>query len=131
MLKHMINRRGQALVEFAIIFPLVIILLFGIYEIGIALSVQQTITYAAREGARIGALTNQNSQIEGAIRAATEFIDESNERITIQIIPEAEVGRDRGDELTVQIEYEMPLLILTVISNDITLTSQAVARIEI
>jgi Flp pilus assembly protein TadG len=127
----MINRRGQALVEFAIIFPLVIILLFGIYEIGIALSVQQTITYAAREGARIGALTNQNSQIEGAIRAATEFIDESNERITIQIIPEAEVGRDRGDELTVQIEYEMPLLILTVISNDITLTSQAVARIEI
>ncbi|MDP4008599.1 MAG: pilus assembly protein [Candidatus Peregrinibacteria bacterium] len=131
MFKLIINKRGQALVEFAVIFPLIIILLFGIYEIGIALSAQQTITYAAREGARVGALTNENSQIEGAIQAATEFIDESNSRITIQIIPESEATRNRGDELTIRIEYTMPLLILNIISNDITLTSQATARIEI
>lgn len=127
----LINNRGQTLVEFAVVFPLIIILLFGIYEIGIALSIQQTITYASREGARVGALTNENSQIESAIATATQFIDENGDRITIQIIPENESSRDRGDELTVLIEYDLPLIILNIISENITLSSQAVARIEV
>lgn len=131
MLQPLVNNRGQALVEFAVVFPLIIVLLFGIYEIGIALSVQQTITYAAREGARVGALTNENSQIESAIATATEFIDSNNDRITIQITPENEATRSRGDELTVLIEYNLPLIILNVISESITLSSQAVARIEV
>lgn len=131
MLQPLVNNRGQALVEFAVVFPLIIVLLFGIYEIGIALSVQQTITYAAREGARVGALTNENSQIESAIATATEFIDSNNDRITIQITPENETSRGRGDELTVLIEYDLPLIILNVISESITLSSQAVARIEV
>lgn len=119
------------MVEFAVVFPLIIVLLFGIYEIGIALSVQQTITYAAREGARVGALTNENAQIESAIATATEFIDSNNDRITIQITPEDETSRNRGDELTVMIEYDLPLIILNIISENILLSSQAVARIEI
>lgn len=127
----LVNNRGQTLVEFAVVFPLIIVLLFGIYEIGIALSIQQTITYASREGARIGALTNENAQIESAISTATEFIDPDNDRITIQIIPENESSRGRGDELTVLIEYNLPLIILNIISENITLSSQAVARIEV
>ena len=131
MLQSLVRNRGQALVEFAVVFPLIIILLFGIYEIGIALSVQQTITYASREGARVGALTNENSQIESAIATATQFIDEDGDRITIQIVPEDETSRNRGDELTVLIEYDLPLIILNIISDNIVLSSQAVARIEI
>lgn len=131
MLKPLTHKSGQALVEFAVVFPLIIVLLFGIYEIGIALSVQQTITYAAREGARVGALTNENAQIESAIATATEFIDSNNDRITIQITPPNEATRNRGDELTVMIEYDLPLIILNIISENIVLSSQAVARIEI
>ena len=131
MLRSFAQNRAQALVEFAVVFPLIIILLFGIYEIGIALSVQQTITYASREGARGGAFTNENAQIESAIGNATQFIDENGDRITIQIIPEDETSRNRGDELTVLIEYDLPLIILNIISENIVLSSQAVARIEI
>lgn len=125
------NKKGQALLEFAIIFPMLIMILLGIYEIGIALSVQQTITYAAREGARTGALTNSNSQIESAIQTAVHFMDKNNNRTTIRITPENENSRQRGDTLTIKIEYILPLKILYFISNDLTLTSQAMSRIEI
>ncbi len=130
-MKLALNKKGQALLEFAIIFPLIAIILFGIYEIGVALSVQQTITYAAREGARSGALTNQNSQIESAVRIATEFMDKDGSRTSIEITPENESTRSRGDTLTVKIEYNLPLAILHFLTEDITLTSQAVARIEV
>lgn len=130
LFKKCIQKEGQALAEFAIIFPLLILILFGIYEIGTALSIQQTITYAAREGARAGALTNENAQIESAIDAATEYINKDDSRLTVEISPQNEFSRGRGDELTVSIEYALPLSILNFITEDITLTSQAVARIE-
>jgi Flp pilus assembly protein TadG len=51
-----IQRRGAALVEFAIVLPLLFLLVFGIIEVGRAISVQQIITNGAREGARAAIL---------------------------------------------------------------------------
>jgi Flp pilus assembly pilin Flp len=48
--------RGAAAVEFALLLPMVLLLLFGIIDFGRALNAQITITEAAREGARLGAL---------------------------------------------------------------------------
>jgi Flp pilus assembly protein TadG len=48
--------RGAAAVEFALLLPVVLLLLFGIVDFGRALNAQITITQAAREGARLGAL---------------------------------------------------------------------------
>lgn len=52
----MINRfksnRGQTLVEFALILALLLILVFGIIELGILLYNKAVLTYASREGAR-------------------------------------------------------------------------------
>ncbi len=52
------TRRGQAAVEFALILPLLLILLIGIVEFGRAWNQQQVITDAARAAARKGALHN-------------------------------------------------------------------------
>ncbi|MCG6157478.1 TadE family protein [Rubinisphaera margarita] len=46
------RRRGAALVEFALVAPLLFTLIFGIIEFGRLLMVQQMITNASREGAR-------------------------------------------------------------------------------
>lgn len=46
------SRRGTAVVEFAVIAPLFFLLLFGIIEFGRALTVQQILTNASREGSR-------------------------------------------------------------------------------
>src|SRR5205809_603029 len=57
------NRRGAAAVEFAIVAPVLFLLFLGMIEFGRMVMVQQIITNAAREGARIaiipGATTSQ------------------------------------------------------------------------
>ena len=48
------DQKGAAVVEFAIILPLLLVLLFGIVEFGFLLYNKAMITNAAREGARAG-----------------------------------------------------------------------------
>ncbi len=48
------NRRGTAAVEFALILPVLVVLVFGIIEFGLLLYDKQVITNASREGARFG-----------------------------------------------------------------------------
>lgn len=47
------NERGQALVEFALLLPVVMLILIGIVEFGRAWQAKQTLTDVAREGARL------------------------------------------------------------------------------
>jgi len=48
--------RGAAAVEFALVLPLLLLIVFGIIDFGRALNAQITLTQAAREGARLAAL---------------------------------------------------------------------------
>lgn len=52
--------RGAAAVEFALLLPLLLFLVFGIIDFGRALNAQITLTQAAREGARLEALGASN-----------------------------------------------------------------------
>src|SRR3954451_25079589 len=59
---HVINRReqkekGQALVEFAVILPVLLMVLWGIFQFGIAFNDYIQVTSAAREGARKAAVS--------------------------------------------------------------------------
>lgn len=48
------NNKGAAVVEFAVILPLLILIVFGIIEFGFLIYNKAMITNASREGARIG-----------------------------------------------------------------------------
>ena len=50
------NQRGQALLETAITLPIILLVSVGIFEFGRAYQVQQVLTNAAREGARVAVL---------------------------------------------------------------------------
>jgi Flp pilus assembly protein TadG len=50
------RREGQALVEFALVFPVLVLILLGTFEIGRAVFAYNTIGNAAREGARVAAV---------------------------------------------------------------------------
>jgi len=52
------RREGQALVEFALIVPIFLLLVLGVFEFGRAWNVYQVLTDAAREGARLTVLGN-------------------------------------------------------------------------
>ena len=54
--KHL--QRSQALIEFALISPVLLLLLFGIIDIGRAVFYYDTLSHAAREGARTAVLAS-------------------------------------------------------------------------
>lgn len=65
--RTLLARRGQALVEFALVFPIFILLIVALVDVGRAVFAYNTITNAAREGARL-AIVNQDLP---SIRART------------------------------------------------------------
>lgn len=52
------SQRGQSLVEFALVLPILLILLLGIVDFGMGLRAYVTLTNATREGARFAAVGN-------------------------------------------------------------------------
>ncbi len=52
--------RGAAAIEFALLFPLLMLIVFGTIDFGRALNEQITLTQAAREGVRLDALGEPN-----------------------------------------------------------------------
>ena len=50
------GERGQSLVEFSLVFPIIILLVVGFWEIGRAVFAYNTVANAARQGARVAAV---------------------------------------------------------------------------
>ena len=68
------GERGAAAVEFALIAPLLFMLIFGIIQFGLAWSQKEIFVQAAREGARYAAVGCESSctgsEVEDRVRAA-------------------------------------------------------------
>lgn len=62
---------GQGLVEFLLVVPMLVLLLFGIVELGAAWRTFQVVTHTAREGARIAVLPVPDVD-EPQVRAAID-----------------------------------------------------------
>jgi hypothetical protein len=54
--------RGQALAEFALVFPIFVLVLFGIISLGLWVFYQQQLSNAAREAARYAAIHSSSAQ---------------------------------------------------------------------
>jgi Flp pilus assembly protein TadG len=72
------RQRGQTLVEFALILPVILMLLMGLIEFGFVFAHHQGLEYATREGARTAsALANgQNGQNGTPVGTACTTIDD-------------------------------------------------------
>jgi Flp pilus assembly protein TadG len=72
--------RGAAAVEFALVLPLLLLIIFGIIDSGRALSAQVILTGAAREGARLAALGQPN--VVSRTQAAATGLNPVNVTVT-------------------------------------------------
>jgi Flp pilus assembly protein TadG len=75
--ERVIIDRGAAMVELAIILPVLVMLLVGIIEFGRAYNWQVSIQGAAREGARALALGESSDEVEAAVNGAAGAADVS------------------------------------------------------
>jgi Flp pilus assembly protein TadG len=57
MISFIRQKRGQSVVELALVLPFLLLVLFGITEFGRAWATQNVLTSAAREGARLAVVT--------------------------------------------------------------------------
>jgi len=70
------HRRGVAAVEAAFVLPFLFLLMFGIWEVGRLLHVNEYVTNAAREGGRLSATGNfSGSDVLGTTTATTTTFD--------------------------------------------------------
>ncbi len=124
------NEKGQSLVEFALVLPVLVLLLVGIFEFGFIFNAYLQINHASREGARTGAVRALDDDIEAVVLQSTPTLDPSNMIITIT--PDESI-RGRGDSITVEIDYEHHLLSLflgDVMSSTLDLHAETIMRIE-
>ena len=97
--------RGQALVEFALVVPILLVLALAVVQLSELSVARLALTHAAAEGARAGALTNDDRLIRSSIAAAAAPLDADKVEIEIDP-PEAQRGTDpRGTLLAVHLRY--------------------------
>jgi Flp pilus assembly protein TadG len=73
-LRYRRDARGQALVEFALTIPLLLLMLFGILEFARAWNTYQVITDAAREAARTAVVANSEVTIDSVNAVITHAL---------------------------------------------------------
>lgn len=73
-----LSRRGQSLVEFALVFPIAMILLMAVFDVGRAVFAYNGLTNAAREGARLAAVNQDKALIEQRVSEMTFATGVSN-----------------------------------------------------
>jgi Flp pilus assembly protein TadG len=99
------EERGQNLVEFALIVPFFLLLVFAIVDFGMGFHAYITITNSAREGARLGAVGGDAGEVEDRVRSTADSLDDDKMTVTV-----VNAEGDPGEEVEVQVEYDYDLI---------------------
>lgn len=98
-----IYRRGAAVVEFAIVAPVLLLLVFGMIEYGRLVMVQQVITNATREGARSAVLDGATTT--GVTTIVNDFLTASRvSGAIVTVTPSPPSSAAFGDPVTVSVQ---------------------------
>jgi Flp pilus assembly protein TadG len=125
---------GQSLIELAIVLPLLLLLVMGIFDLGRGIFYYSAIHNAAREGARYGAIDHCDT--DGITSAAISMASSLGEHLTVDepVKYYADDGAPSRIVVTVSYEFEtITPMVGTFLGEDgkITLESQARQLIEL
>ncbi|MGI6093514.1 MAG: TadE/TadG family type IV pilus assembly protein [Negativicutes bacterium] len=127
--KYIRDNRGQAVVEFALIVPVLLLLVLGIMEFSMVIHQYMVVAGASREGARAAALGGSDADIEAAVQNAVSGLDSAKLIVT----PSPTPTRTQGDPVTVTVTYPFkPVtpLIGAFFSEDYRIKGITVMRVE-
>lgn len=139
------GRKGQAVVEFALILPVFLLLVFGAIEFGRAYYVRHLLTNAAREGSREASLPSRTeSDVQDKVTDFIQGVDLNTDltTTTIEILPAGSDTPDdsltladatSGDRVRVSVQYDFEVLTGSIIpgfSGTVTLAGRCAFRHE-
>jgi hypothetical protein len=129
------GQRGQSLVEFALVLPIFLLVLFTIVDFGMGFHAWITVTNSAREGARLGSVRAPAADIEQRVRETAESLDQDDLVVTV-----TNAEGQPGESVVVDVSYGYSLItpladIITLVSGGnisgaFTLSSTADMRLE-
>jgi len=122
------NAKGQTMAEFAIVLPVLCLVLFGIFQFGILFNNYVTLTDAVRAGARTAAVSRSDADPTGAATAAVRSsgadLDQSQLNVTVTS------SWNAGTDVTVTATYPYSISLLGLVVTSGTLISKTTERVE-
>jgi Flp pilus assembly protein TadG len=119
---------GQTLVEFALVLPVLCMVLFGIIQFGITFNAYITLTNATRAGARQGAISRGMADPAGSatakVRSSAKDLDQT--KLTVAVSSTWAPGAD----VTVTATYPYSISLLGHVVKSGNLTSSTTERVE-
>jgi len=101
-----INRqKGATLVEAALVFPILILLIVATLELGLLFKDYLTLSYISREGARVGALAGNNAEADCAILRGIGSVANGDDLARLSSVQIFKADQDGNQGLTNQATY--------------------------
>jgi Flp pilus assembly protein TadG len=136
--------RGQSLVEFALVIPLFLLLLIAVFDLGRGVFAYNTLTNAAREGARMAIVNQDSATIIARAKTSTAIVELNDPSVQIGFYVMADDGSpDFGDTcspvavgclavVSFEADYRpiTPLISNIVFGSGVKFTAQSVLSVE-
>ncbi len=105
------NQEGAGLVEFAVLAPLLVVLLFGLLEFGQSLYAKEVLTNASREGARYVVYCTPRKTVTQIKSQVQDYLTKAgfNQTASINVTG---AGGATGSTLTVSVSYPYTFQVL-------------------
>jgi Flp pilus assembly protein TadG len=130
------NERGAEAVEFALVVPVFLLLVFGVVDFGWMINHDTMVNNASREGARLGALDPFTADIQATVLADSGTLDKSQITVTVTCLPTScatKGSATSGGTVIVRVDYQHSWITpvgSTIRSGGITLSKTTQMRIE-
>jgi Flp pilus assembly protein TadG len=121
------GERGSAVVEFALLVPVLLLLVMGIAEFGRAYNIQTTVSEAAREGVRVMALQNDVVAARSTTKAAASTLNLTDSQISVSPTTCVASGATPAATATVIVTYPV-VFITTLFGTGVTVKGKGVMR---
>jgi Flp pilus assembly protein TadG len=122
------SERGQSLTEFALVLPLLAVLLFGIIQFGITFNNYITLTDAVRAGARKGTvgrhLADPVGETVDQVRTSAGDLDQAQLQISVDSTWQA------GEDITVTASYPYKIKLFGIPLKEGRMSSTTTERVE-
>ena len=123
------NEQGQTMTEFALVLPVLALILFAVIQFGIVFNNYVTLTDATRAGARKAAVSrddpNRNADVIAAIQNSASDLDVSK-----LSVPPPTSTWDSGSDVTVTASYPYSISLLGLVVKSGRLSSTTTERVE-
>jgi hypothetical protein len=121
-------------VEFALVLPLFLLLIFGVMDFGLAMYSKELITNASQEGARFGAIYRLNPLTVEDIQAHVQVYLHAGGFTDPVTVTVTGAGGLSGSPLSVRVDYAYHWLTLpglvSGLAGDLNLSAETVRRLE-